>query len=54
MKNTVGYPFLTNLVRSKNHSEDQAPFDASAYYEWDDNADELDDLQVLVYQEDSE
>ena len=54
MSYTVGHPYLTNLVRPENYSEDLPPFDASAYYEWDECAEELDDLQALVYEEDSE
>ena len=54
MNYTVGHPYLTNLVRPENYSEDLPPFDASAYYEWNDCAEELDDLQALVYDEDSE
>lgn len=49
MKNTVGHVLLTNLVRPENYPEDQPPFDASAYYEWDDYAEYLEDYQELVY-----
>jgi hypothetical protein len=54
MKNRVDYFNITTLVRPNKHSLDEAPFDASAYYDWDYDNEFLEDIHELTYGETSE
>ena len=51
MTNRVDYLKMTTLVRPEKHSLDEAPFDASAFYDWDNDIEDLEDTQELIYNE---
>ena len=51
MKDRVDYFKITTLVRPEKHSLDEAPFDATAFYDWDCDNEFLEDLQELMYGE---
>ena len=51
MTDRVDYLKFSTLVRPEKHSLDEAPFDASAFYDWDSENDLLEDLQELMYGE---
>jgi hypothetical protein len=54
MTDRVDYFKITTLVRPDKYSLDEAPFDASAYYDWNPDNEFLEDLQELTYGETSE
>lgn len=54
MKDRVSYFKITTLVRPEKHSLDEAPFDASAFYDWDYDNEYLENLQELMYGETSD
>ena len=51
MIDRVDFLKISTLVRPEKHSLDEAPFDASAFYDWDYDNEFLEDLQELVYGE---
>jgi len=54
MNNRVDYLKISTLVRPENYSLEKAPFDASAFYDWDYDEEILEDIQELTYGETSE
>ena len=49
MTDRVEYFKFSTLVRPEKHSLDEAPYDATAFYDWDYDNEFLEDLQELVY-----
>lgn len=51
MIDRVDFLKISTLVRPEKHSLDEAPFDASAFYDWEHDNEYLEDLQELMYGE---